>query len=483
MRKILIADPDLDAVRGLSRALRERGHQVHYAPDGSRALEVSVLRHPDLILFDAECTLLEARTFMQILKTNPRTEEIPVVLTVAGDDLDKMRGLRDGYLRKPFNLDEVLARIDHIFRRSEAAKSLKGQANEIEGTLTQLSIPDLLQILSINKRTGRLNLVRGADRGDIQVMEGRPINAHVGPVEGEKALFRVLHWSEGTFSFVPGAPGGTVRIHRAMDDALMEGMRQGDEVARILPTLPPFSTRMELSPDAHLSKDQHPVTAQVMDLLRQPRPLGDVLDLTQATDLEVLTVLGTLLDKGMARKTEAQSTGSEPLLSAAEIHSLRGRLSRSRPLAPVAIAKVFVCSSSTSALRALLAELPELKPTRAEPAPLKSNFGTLGQYSLAETLKLDFCVLPPAEPARPLWRPFCSGALGALILGTDEQAVRLAVYLAWEIRIPVVVVGAEVPKELKDAPAGALAVSEGVSASVRALLMQAIKGVETFRTA
>ena len=37
VRKILIADPDLESVRPLSRALRTRGYQVHYAPDGSRA--------------------------------------------------------------------------------------------------------------------------------------------------------------------------------------------------------------------------------------------------------------------------------------------------------------------------------------------------------------------------------------------------------------------------------------------------------------
>src|SRR5688572_18883456 len=94
-RKILIADPDIEAVRALSRSLREKGHQVHYAPDGSRALELAVLRHPDLVLFDEECTLLDAKTFGQILRTNPRTEDIPVVLTAVNIDTDKVRTLRD----------------------------------------------------------------------------------------------------------------------------------------------------------------------------------------------------------------------------------------------------------------------------------------------------------------------------------------------------------------------------------------------------
>ena len=43
--------------------------------------------------------------------------------------------------KKPFNLDEVLARIDHIFRRSEAAKELKGEAQEIEGASRSCASP------------------------------------------------------------------------------------------------------------------------------------------------------------------------------------------------------------------------------------------------------------------------------------------------------------------------------------------------------
>ena len=83
VRKVLIADPDLDSARVLSKALRQRGYQVHYAQDGSRALEVAVLRHPDVVLFDQACPLIEPAVFAQILRTNPRTEGIPVVVTSA----------------------------------------------------------------------------------------------------------------------------------------------------------------------------------------------------------------------------------------------------------------------------------------------------------------------------------------------------------------------------------------------------------------
>ncbi|MDY7233308.1 DUF4388 domain-containing protein [Hyalangium rubrum] len=477
-RKILIADPDLEAVRVLTRALRQRGYQVHYAPDGSRALEICVLRHPDLALFDEGCKLLEARTFIQILRTNPRTEDIPVVLTTTSLDVDRLRGMRlAAHLKKPFNLDEVLGRIEHIFRRSEAARDLKNDAQEIEGSLSQLGIPDLMQILGMNKRSGKLSLERGSERGEILVGDGRPVNARLGRVEGEKALFRLLSWTEGSFTFAPGGSSARPRINRGMDDALLEGMRQADEVNRLQPSLPARTTRLMIAPDADLPQDQHPVTAQVVDLLRQPRSLGEVLDLAPATDLEVLGVLTTLMQKGVARVAEGEEEGSGPLLGPAELHALRSRVLRGKAPLKVVTAKVFICGNGPSAARRLFARLPGLVAASAEPSAVKSGFGTLGHMELSEVLHLDFCVLPPAEAARPLWRPFSAGAVGALLMDSSEAAVRLASFLAWEIRVPVVVVGDAVPAPLQGAPAGAMALGEDLPEALKTLLIQSLHPV------
>lgn len=478
-RKILIADPDMDSVRALSKALRQRGYQVHYAPDGSRALELAVLRHPDLALFDDGCRLLDARTFTQILRTNPRTEDIPVVLTTASFDADKVRGLRDGYLKKPFNLDEVLSRIDHIFRRGEAARELRGDAQEIEGNLQQLSIPDLLQILGMNRRTGRLSLHRGAERGEIQVAEGRPANAKLGVVEGEKALFRLLAWQEGTFAFTPGSAPARQRIQRAMDDALLEAMRQADESARHLEHLPPPSTLVVLAPEAELQGEQHPVTAQVVELLRQPRTVNEVIDLAPANDLDVLAALSTLLQKGVAKVADSQASKSDrpPVLGAAEVHSLRTRLTRGRPSGTrTVVAKVFVCSGAPSVTRKILA-VPHVTRLSADPATLKAAFGTIGRMAVSEALHVDFCLLPPADAARPLWRPFVAGAVGALLLDTSEAAIKVGAFLGREVRVPLVVVGQNVPPRLQNLPAGSYAVGEDLLDALRFLLLRAMEPV------
>ncbi|MGQ0508840.1 MAG: DUF4388 domain-containing protein [Myxococcaceae bacterium] len=476
VRKILIADPDLDSVRGLSRALRQKQYQVHYAPDGSKALQVAVLRHPNLILFDERCQLLEARTFVSILRSNPRTEDIPVVLTVGGGYSEKVQGLRDGYLHKPFNLDEVLSRIEHVFRRSDAAKQLRGEAKEIEGALGQLSLPDLLQVLAMNRRSGRLSLMRDPERGEIHVANGRPVNARVGPVEGEKAFFRLLTWSEGTFAFMPSTTQGRERISRGMDDALLEGLRQADELARLATKLPARHLRVELAADADLTtQTQHPVTAQVVEALNQPRTVADVVDLATAVDLDVVAALVTLLEKGVARVSEVEDAQAPPLLRAAEVHALRTRLFRGRPATRRAVAKVVVCGELALSGRKLLEGLPHARAVGVPSELLQSGFGTLAQWEVSEALSIDFCFVPSSDAARPLWRPFCSGAMGAWLLDSSEAGVALARYLAFEVRVPTVVAGGSLPPQLKGAPAGAQAVPGALVDSLRTLMVLALR--------
>ena len=122
----------------------------------------------------------------------------------------------------------------------------------------------------------------------------------------------------------------------------------------------------------------------------------------------------------------------------------------------------------------LLLRLPHLEPVAAEPSAVKSGFGTLGRLALSEVLHIDFCVLPPAEAARPLWGPFSAGAVGALMLDGSESALRLARYLAWEVRVPVVAVGQSLPPALRGAPGGAHSSGDDVVDALRTLLVQAI---------
>jgi hypothetical protein len=182
------------------------------------------------------------------------------------------------------------------------------------------------------------------------------------------------------------------------------------------------------------------------------------------------------MQKGVAgiAEPEAGDEGRAPLLGPAEVHALRARIFRGRTPSRTAVAKVLVVSGEAKGARKVLTDSPGLLVVAAEPEAVRSGFGTLGRYDLTDSLKIDFCALPHADAARPLWRPFCAGAVGALLMDDSEHAVKIGAFLGWEIRVPLVTVAPEVPGELKGAPAGAAAVHGDMLEAVRALLVQAL---------
>jgi DNA-binding response OmpR family regulator len=472
-RKILIADADPETLRLLAPPLRQRGYQVHSARDGSRALQIAILRFPDLVLLDDATPLLDTRTFVRILRTNPRTERIPVVLT--GKTLDPDRARLGSFLQKPLVLDEVLARIEQIFRRADASRAA-GESRELEGNLAQIPLTDLLQILAVNRKSGRLTVEREGEKAEVTLAEGRVVDAQLGAVGAEKALWRLLTRREGQFAFLPAVAGTAAapeRITRRLDDLLLEGLRQADELARLAPSLPAARDRVELLvAPADLPGGLHPVTAEVVALLGSPRPFGELVDRCRASDLEASRGVAALLERGFARLREAAAPAPPArLLAPHELHALRGRIAAGRASGARAVGKVVVAGGgplARAAARLRFASVPGFTP-EAEGGEAGGHatggFGTIGRLQLGDGVRVDLVELPGEPEQAPLWRPFAAGALGALVLlPADDEAPRLEA-LARAQRLPLVVCG-PAPDAIADPAEGlrALLAGGGVAA-------------------
>ena len=473
-RKILIADPDPETVRLLSAPLRQRGYQVHGARDGSRALQLAILRFPDLIILDERAPLLDARTFIRILRTNPRTERIPVLLT--GEGVDPERSRLGTWLQKPLRVDEVLLRVEQCFRRADASRAA-GSATDLEGNLAQIPLTDLLQILSVNRRSGRLTVERGGERAEVALREGRVVDASFGRAVGEKALWRLLTHHEGQFAFAPGDPPESDRITRRLDDLLLEGMRQADELARLLPSLPPPREVVELAIGSEeIPVGLHPVTAQVVAALATPRRVAEIFDRCAASDLESARALLALLEHGLARLAPAAPSTPPPaaVLAPHELHALKTRVARGRASGTRTIGKVVVAGGGPLSRKAALARfatLPGFEPVSNE----LGSFGTLGRLTLGEGVRVDLVELPGDPEQRPLWRPFGAGAVGALVL-LPVDGEGLLDELTRGLQLHVVVcgpAGAELPAPLKDAPGGVAMGGGDAAEALRSLLASA----------
>lgn len=113
--KILTVD-DLEDNRDLMACiLGEMGYEVEGAGDGQEAVQKAFTFEPDLILLDVLMPKLNGYEVCEILKNDPRTNDIPVIfLSAMGGPQDKIRGLEIGgvdYITKPFDRQEVLARV------------------------------------------------------------------------------------------------------------------------------------------------------------------------------------------------------------------------------------------------------------------------------------------------------------------------------------------------------------------------------------
>jgi hypothetical protein len=107
-----------------------------------------------------------------------------------------------------------------------------------QGSIQELPVPDIIQLVSVSGKTGMFMLVRGAERGFIYLKNGRIAHAELGGLDGEEAVYALAIWSTGDFQFTPGKETERVTIDKTNTSLLMEAARRLDEwkvLARKIP--------------------------------------------------------------------------------------------------------------------------------------------------------------------------------------------------------------------------------------------------------
>jgi signal transduction histidine kinase len=133
---ILIVDDNLNNLKVLCGAIADYGWEILVATDGETALEQAEYANPDLILLDVMMPIVDGFETCKNLKANTATHEIPVIfMTALSDTVDKVKGLSIGavdYITKPFQTEEVLARINIHLKLRFLTKQLEEQKQDLE---------------------------------------------------------------------------------------------------------------------------------------------------------------------------------------------------------------------------------------------------------------------------------------------------------------------------------------------------------------
>jgi hypothetical protein len=112
-----------------------------------------------------------------------------------------------------------------------------------QGSLKELPLPDIIQLVSVSGKTGVFSLNRNGDsNGEIYLRGGQIVHAFVGDLQGEEAMYELAIWPEGEFVFTPGQETDLTTIHKSNTNLLMEAARRIDEWQILSKRIP--STRL-----------------------------------------------------------------------------------------------------------------------------------------------------------------------------------------------------------------------------------------------
>lgn len=139
---ILIVDDTPDNLRLLSSALIEDGYKVRSVINGKMALMGAQAAPPDLIVLDIKMPDLDGYEVCYHLKQHPNTREIPVIFVSALDEVfDKVKAFNSGgvdYIQKPFQIEEVRARIENQLTIRRLQIQLQAQNDRLQQTQAEL---------------------------------------------------------------------------------------------------------------------------------------------------------------------------------------------------------------------------------------------------------------------------------------------------------------------------------------------------------
>ena len=324
-KNLLLVDSDAKSQRLLEVSLRKAGFSVTTAVNGADAIEKVALSMPDLIISDTKMPTLDGFEFCERMKADGKTKNIPFVFLTAQKNIEhKIRGLElgvDDYLTKPIYLKEVVTRIRILLERREKETLERRDRSGFSGFLGDMGVVDLLQTIEIGRKTGILTLKNGPQEGKIYFRSGKVVDAEMGKLHGEKAIYRFLVWADGNFEidFVNHDRADAIDV--STQGLLMEGMRRVDEWGLMLEQLPPLQSRFDIDYREFASRLAE-IPDEVNSILRLfdgQRTLMEIVDASDFGDLEALNIISKLFFEGLIYDVTVQTSSDEQAVE--RVHS------------------------------------------------------------------------------------------------------------------------------------------------------------------
>jgi hypothetical protein len=358
-------------------------------------------------------SIVAATDIVARLKASSPVAEVPLFVLVdatPGEDLPANQ--------LPKDAPALIAR--RLYSLPSKSAAVVADRGDFRGDLQQVSILDLLQLLSMNRRTGVLNVVTAAGAGEVRISDGEIVDGVYRRLEGEKALYRLITETDGTFAFASGTAAMARRVNVSTNALLMEALRQSDEVRQKRTRFSSEDALLALAPGMPRDADDE---RRVLEAVSTPRTLDELLDEVALPDLAILVALESLVDEGIVRQIPRGGTRVE--LADPEQMTLLSALVKRFGGNGFSGPPRVVLAGSVRTLGAVGHSIQRIAdvsvPASSSPnAPVPSVLGTL---RLSEGTELEVVGLPLIDAFSPLWTLVLPAA--AVVVRIDNEDARV----------------------------------------------------------
>ena len=424
--RVLLVDEDIEELAALAAILRQRGLSVALANGTAMACERAKLGRFDVIVAGAELSdpTADALSLGDALAVElGRSPPILLMEREGAGAADREVTLTGDPRVARGDVDALVARI-HALAAAAGPRSEGSLAPAplTHGILATIGLADVLQTLSLEKKSGTLVLTTAAGAADLRMLDGAVVDVVYQRFEGPKALARMLAETEGRFTFTEGTPPVMRRMHLATPELLRNARAQLDETRRLRAELGDLVKKALLASepsDAH-ARDHSATARAVLAKLRAPQTIDDLLDDSPEPDADLLVAIRDLDHAGRLKRL-AHEPHRVPLVPTDQLHLIRALVSRATaPGFSGAARLVFAGTPARLAVFAHAAIWLADAIGASEPPPSVPIPYAVANVRLGDDIELELVALPLVPAYAPLWPMTLAGA--AIVVRLDDAA-------------------------------------------------------------
>ena len=227
----LLIDPDPEETTVLELRMIEQGIEVKIARSADQALKLLGELEVQMVVSEVELQPFDGFELLEKARQTENGKDAVWVFLSSRSDRDTVnRGFELGaadYVLKPAKAEILVAKIRKLVEQGALAH--KQVARGVSGSLEEMGLPELVQILAQGRKTGALRIKSGQDVGEIHFVNGDIWNASFGKEQTEKAIYAMIQLRAGEFALDPNFKADTRKMQASAEGLLLEGMRLMDE--------------------------------------------------------------------------------------------------------------------------------------------------------------------------------------------------------------------------------------------------------------